>query len=68
MANWDSYIIHFQSEQIDFRRLILIQTDLDFQKNLESVIYHNVIGIHIVYILLQGGKHSSILAYIVVSH
>ena len=62
MANLKSYIIHFQSEQIDFGRLILIQTDLDFQKNLNSVLwYHNVIGIYIVYILLQDGKHSSVL-------
>ena len=39
MDNFDSYNIHFHSEQIDFGRLILINTE-----------FHNVIGIYIVYI------------------
>ena len=55
MANLDSYII-------DFGRLILLQTDYDFQKNLICVLrYHNVIGIYIVYIHLQDERNSSVL-------
>ena len=36
MDNFNTYSIHFHSEQIDSGRLIMIKSDLEFQKNLNN--------------------------------